>query len=142
VLSERFSASSRPSSATISRLEAVATPCRAEMVPTSIRGMASAIRTGRFHPSFNRAELTPWSTAAVDGPFLAAMEQTSIFAMGFVIRRAQCQGAGRKGATITSVETAITCASKLGRGLRGFIKSGGCLTWQLTSSADFRGALF
>ena len=58
--------------------------------------------------------ITRWSTAAADGLFLAAMAQTSIFAMGSVIRTEQCHGViNRAAKATTSVETATTrCGSQ------------------------------
>jgi hypothetical protein len=49
---------------------------------------------------------------AAVGLYHAAMEQTSIFAMGSVIRRARCRGGFSKAACAMNVETAITyCGS-------------------------------
>ena len=92
---------------------------------TSARATGCAIQTAtcglkKWMPTVEvilavRTAIILWSTAAADGPSHAVTAQTSIFAMGSVIRTEQCHGAFNKAAkAITTVETATTkCDSKV-----------------------------
>ena len=68
---------------------------------------------GMVPPNTNRAGIILWSTAAADDLCHAVMAPTPIFAMGSVIRPAQCRGVFSKAAkAIITVATATTkCGS-------------------------------